>query len=139
MLAVILLAAEQNILHGFPGLERDYGPRGSEHAPKLRELARQQAVHRAADAPLQEAQTRRVLELLLQPTQPLRGSAHEAPGVTARRLGRPFCFSPGPFLLPARTVHPAPPEGAERLSRLGELAGACRRTRSGETRLPVVV
>ena len=96
MLALILLAAEQNILHGFSGLERYYGPRGSEHAPKLRELARQQAVHRAADAPLQEAQTRRVLELLLQPTQPLRGSAHEALGVTARRLGRPFCFSPGP-------------------------------------------
>src|SRR2546426_7764677 len=31
----ILLAAEQNILHGFSGLKRDYGPRGSEHAPSL--------------------------------------------------------------------------------------------------------
>src|SRR5437899_3286659 len=139
MLAVILLAAEQNILQGFSGLERDDGPRGSEHAPKLRELARQQAIHRAADAPLQEAQTRRVLELLLQPTQPLRGSAHEALGLAARRLGRPFCFRPGPYLLRAGTVHLAAREGAERLLRLGELTGVGGRTRRGETRWPVVV
>src|SRR5439155_21972979 len=97
LLALILLAAEQNILHGFSGLERDDGPRGSEHAPKLRELARQQAVHRAADAPLQEAQTRRVLELLLQPTQPRGGPAPEALGLLARCLGRPFRLLPRPF------------------------------------------
>src|SRR2546425_7167759 len=42
----------------------------------LRELARQQAIHGAADAALQEAQARCVLELLLQPAQPLRSEEH---------------------------------------------------------------
>src|SRR2546428_4478052 len=139
MLAVILLAAEQNILQGFSGLDRDAGPRGSEHAPKLRERARQQAIHRAADAPLQEAQTRRVLELLLQPAQPLGGPAHEALGLPARCLGRPFRLLPRPFPLGAGASRPAPRERAEGVLRLGQLAGARGRTRRGETRWPVVV
>src|SRR5207244_5426402 len=101
LLALILLAAEQNILQGFSGRERDDGPRGSEHAPKLRELARQQAVHRAADAPLEEAQTRRVLELLLQPTPPLGGPAHAALGPPARCPPRPSRLLPRPSPPPA--------------------------------------
>src|SRR2546428_8309136 len=139
MLVLILLAAEQNILQGFSGLERNDGPRGSEHAPKLRELARQQAIHRAADTPLQEAEARRVLELLLQATQSLCGPADEALRLAARRLGSVFRLLRRPLLLGAGAVPLAARERAEGVLRLGQLAGARGRTRRGETRWPVVV
>ena len=65
LLGLILLAAEQNILHRFSRHEGDDGLRGGKHAPELRDLARQQAIHGASDAALQQVEARRVLELLL--------------------------------------------------------------------------
>src|SRR3989442_13718895 len=93
-LLLALLAAQQNILHGFSCLERDGGAGSRQHAPQLRELARQQAIHGASDTALQEAQARRMLEVLLEPTQPLRRPAREALGLTARPLGRPLRLLP---------------------------------------------
>src|SRR2546422_6968872 len=138
-LLLALSAAEENILHGLSRLEGNDGLRRGDHTAQLREFARQQAIHCAADTPLQEAEARRVLELLLQATHSLRGPADEALRLAARRLGSLFRFLRRPLLFGAGAVPLAARECAEGVLRLGQLARAQRGTRRGETRWPVVV
>src|SRR5258708_25323719 len=87
-LSFALFAAEENALRGLTRVEGDDRLGRGDHTAQLRKLARQQAVHGASDAPLQEAEARRVLELLLQPTQPVRGPAYETLRLTARHVSR---------------------------------------------------
>lgn len=74
VLALVLPAAEHDVLHGLSRLEGDGGLGSGEHAAELRDLARQQAVHDASDAALEQAEARRVLDLMLQPAQAVRGN-----------------------------------------------------------------
>src|SRR6266568_8082756 len=136
---VVLSAAEHNVLDHFSCLEGDGGSWGGKHATELGDLPWHQAVDGAPDTAFQEAEARRVLELLLQPTQALRGSTYEALGLTACRVGGPFWLLARPFALRAGAVQRATRKGTERVLRLGQPARAQGSTPSGETRLPIVV
>src|SRR6266568_3032318 len=83
---VVLSAAEYDVLDHFPCLEGDGGSRGGEHATELGDLPWHEAVDGSSNATLQQAEARRVLELLLQPAQPFGRAAHEGLGLPARRV-----------------------------------------------------
>src|SRR5438552_7988771 len=86
LLFVVLSAAEHDVLDHFSRLEGDGRSWGSEHATELSNLARHQSVDSPSDATLQQAEARRVLELLLQLAQPFGRAAHEGLSLAARRL-----------------------------------------------------
>src|SRR5579859_3090940 len=86
----VLSAAKHDVLDEFPCLEGEGGSWGGEDATELCDLAGHQAIDGPSDAAFQQAEARRVLELLLQPAQPLRGFVHQAVGLPPRRLGRAF-------------------------------------------------
>src|SRR5207245_2352470 len=83
---VVLSAAEHDVLDHFSGLEGDGGSRGGEHATELGDLPWHEAVDGPPDTAFQEAEARRVLELLLQLAQPFGRAAHEGLGLSTRRL-----------------------------------------------------
>src|SRR5256885_152047 len=83
LVVVVFPTAEHDVLDHFSCLEGDGGSWGGKHATELGDLPWHQAVDGAPDTAFQEAEARRVLELLLQPTQALRGSTYEAFGLTA--------------------------------------------------------
>src|SRR6266566_5225576 len=135
---VVLSVAEHDVLDHFSCLEGDGGSWGGKHATELGDLPWHQAVDGPPDTAFQEAEAWRVLELLLQPTEPLRGSAHQVLGLAARPLGRPFCLLSRPLVLRA-AVDQAACELAERVLRLSQFAGAQRGTRGGQTLLSIIV
>src|SRR6266566_3307819 len=83
---VVLSAAEHDVLDHFSCLEDDGGSRGGEHATELGDLPWHEAVDGPPDTAFQEAEARRVLELLLQLAQPFGRAAHEGLGLSTRRL-----------------------------------------------------
>src|ERR1700680_597921 len=89
-----LRTAEHEVLYGFSRSEGDGGLWGGEHAPELRDLAREQTVHDASDTTLEQAEAGRVLDLVLQPTHALRHSADDVRRRSTGALGRRFCSGP---------------------------------------------
>src|SRR5712692_6682999 len=81
---VVLSAAEHDVLDHFSCFEGDGGSWGGQHATELSDLAGHQPIDGPSDAPLQEAEARCVLELLLQLAQPFRGAARSE----ERRAGK---------------------------------------------------
>src|SRR3989449_3298384 len=86
LVVVVFPTAQHDVLYHFSCLEGDGGSWSGKHAPELGDFPWHEAVDGPPDTAFQEAEARRVLELLLQLAQPFGRAAHEGLGLSTRRL-----------------------------------------------------